>query len=73
MNYPDYVKTKNKVDDLDYKSSIREGENELIASDRLFITPRAKLLAKKYNLAIISRGYGRRSSGFKYIKTYSFM
>ena len=27
-------KTKNKVDDLDYKSSIREGENELIASDK---------------------------------------
>ena len=43
-------KTKNKVDDLDYKSSIREGENELIASDRLFITPRAKLLAKKLNI-----------------------
>ena len=43
-------KTKNKVDDLDYKSSIREGENELIASDRSFITPRAKLLAKKLNI-----------------------
>ena len=43
-------KTKNKVDDLDYKSSIPEGENELIASDRLFITPRAKSLAKKLNI-----------------------
>ena len=43
-------KTKNKVDDLDYKSSIPEGKNELIASDRLFITPRAKLLAKKLNI-----------------------
>ena len=42
--------TENKVDDLDYKSSIPEGENELIASDRLFITPRAKLLAKKLNI-----------------------
>ena len=43
-------KTKNKVDDLDYKSSIPEGKKELIASDRLFITPRAKLLAKKLNI-----------------------
>ena len=43
-------KTKNTVDDLDHKSSIREGENELIASDKLFITPRAKLLAKKLNI-----------------------
>ena len=30
-----------------------------------------KLLEKKYNLAIISRGYGRRSSGFKYVKLNS--
>ncbi len=43
-------KTKNTVDDLDYKSLIPEGENELIASDRLFITPRAKSLAKKLNI-----------------------
>ena len=43
-------KIKNTVDDLDYKSPIPEGENELIASDRLFITPRAKLLAKKLNI-----------------------
>ena len=46
----DDEKTKNTVDDLDYKSSKPEGENELIASDRLFITPRAKLLAKKLNI-----------------------
>ena len=45
-----HEKTKNKVDDLDYKSLIPEGENELIASDRLFITPRAKSLAKKLNI-----------------------
>ena len=44
-------KTENTVDDLDYKSSIPdEGKNELIDSDRLFITPRAKLLAKKLNI-----------------------
>ena len=44
-------KTKITVDDLDYKSSIPdEGKNELIDSDRLFITPRAKLLAKKLNI-----------------------
>ena len=47
-------KTKNEVDDLDYKSSIPEGKNELIASDRLFITPRAKLLAKKLNIDCLS-------------------
>ena len=47
----DDEKTKNTVDDLDYKSSIPdEGKNELIDSDRLFITPRAKLLAKKLNI-----------------------
>ena len=45
-----HEKTKNKVEDLDYKSFIPEGENELIASDRLFITPRAKSLAKKLNI-----------------------
>ena len=45
-----HEKTKNKVEDLDYKSLIPEGENELIASDRLFITPRAKSLAKKLNI-----------------------
>ena len=44
-------KTKITVDDLDYKSSIPdEGKNEFIASDRLFITPRAKSLAKKLNI-----------------------
>ena len=43
-------KIKKTVDDLDYKSSKPEGENKLIASDRLFITPRAKLLAKKLNI-----------------------
>ena len=42
--------TGKKVDDLDYKSVIPEGRNELIASDRLFITPRAKSLAKKLNI-----------------------
>ena len=42
--------TENKVDDLDYKSEIPEGKNELIVSDRVFITPRAKSLAKKLNI-----------------------
>ena len=42
--------TKNKIDNLDYKNEIPEGKNELIASDRVFITPRAKSLAKKFDL-----------------------
>ena len=53
-------KTKNTVDDLDYKNSIPEGKNELIDSDRLFITPRAKLLAKKLNMTLIGRMKGKR-------------
>ena len=43
-------KTKNKVDDLDYKSSIPAKKNELIDNDRLFITLSLILLAKKLNI-----------------------
>ncbi len=31
----------------------------------------AKLLSKNYKVAILSRGYGRKSSGFKYVKSNS--
>lgn len=43
-------KTEDKVDDLDFKSSVSEEKNELISSERLFITPRARTLAKKLNI-----------------------
>ncbi len=43
-------KTENKVDDLDGKNSVSEGKKELISSERTFITPRARTLAKKLNI-----------------------
>jgi len=45
---------ENKVDDLDYKNEIPEGKNELIVSDRVFITPRAKNLSNKLNIDSVS-------------------
>ena len=49
---------KNKIDNLDHKNEIPEGEKELIASDKVFISPRAKSLAKKLNIASFSEIVG---------------
>ena len=50
--------TKDKIDNLDYKNAIPDEKNKLIASDRVFITPRAKSLAKKLNIESFSEIVG---------------
>jgi len=50
--------TKNKIDNLDYKNEIPEDNNIINASERVFISPRAKSLAKKLNIDSFSEIVG---------------
>lgn len=49
---------KNKIEYFDYKNEIPEEKNKLIASERVFISPRAKSLAKKLNIDSFSEIVG---------------